>query len=118
MRSVQLDLRPYEYGKGDEHDKINAPYVDAYEMPDGHLGVWCGYCDRFHYHGGGPDLGHRCAPCHYANGMSPSPYYTTGYILRAAGPCPPDLLALIKRRSAAAAARRKRNPVTYHQRYQ
>ena len=94
---------PRYYQWDQKFDKTKAPVVQAYELPDGHWGVWCGYCDRWHYHGPAP--GHRCAPCDAAGGFSTSPYYETGYILEAAGRAPAHLIAAGKRK------RRSRHPL-------
>lgn len=59
--------------------KKDIPHLDAYDIGDGvHWCVWCVHCHRWHFHGIGP--GHVWAHC-----STDSPYYSTGYVLVAAG---------------------------------
>lgn len=58
----------------------DAPILIAYRYSPSSLVVWCGYCQRWHWHS--PGDGHRVAHCL----LPTSPYHTTGYILVERGP--------------------------------
>jgi len=73
--------------------------VDAYELKDGNLRMFCQHCFAWHQHGSG--AGHRIAHC-----LDPdSPYKPGGYVLRLAGPFTRETAQRVERQAAAAERR-------------
>lgn len=69
-----------EWNERREASKMKIPVLMAVERnKEGHLSVWCPYCERWHHHGIGE--GHKAAHCD-----GDSPFRQTGYIIKKVNP--------------------------------
>ena len=79
--------------------RADAPVLDAYDLGNGVLAVWCTQCCLWRHHGTSDTLVHVAAHCSW---MQPweappdypgnSPYMETGHWLKPAGPATPEIL--------------------------